>query len=726
MSRQYGPEQKLVIDTFQKCFDLHKQYPIVLYGTGKNTEAVLSGTKGFRFVGLMDQAVTGETVYNRKVLNDDEIIKIRPIIVIIARQSVVNIIFKRIQYLSVEYGIPVYDFQGNLLGQEHLIYRNEELSYWEVSELELINKIRENDMISFDIFDTLLMRRVLQPTDVFELVEAQLKSQGCDYPFASIRMKAENALKDCPGLDEIYEKMQELLPVDNRMISRMKKLECDTDAEVLLRREKMCRIFRLALDEGKKVYLLSDMYYSKAHMEKLLQQNGIAGYQDLFVSCEIKGGKSDGALYQKYLSQAGFGSKLHIGDNRRADVEKAREHEINTFHIYSAYELLMASSLQDVLADADTLQKRCILGLLISRVFNDPFSLYSTKGYFTIKNICDVGYCFVAPMLTEFVKWFILQIKERKIQQILFPSRDGFLLKKVYELMIDCDVNTVYFRTSRRAAAVAGIQDSADIKRIASRKYQGTYADYLKQRFGIAMRDTDIRGTMIVKESWDELTQQILKDYEYQILKNARTEREQYLRYFERKGLLTDKAQAIFDFVAGGTVQYNLTRLLHHDILGLYFATMNLPNEMYDADTDDIRTAYGNIQSYKVQNQLGKYYLFLETILVDGSESFSHIDAKGTEIFERKSPAGNYREIEKLQTAVLEFVSDYQRYFSCINTDKPELEFVDQLFGMLFSDRCIVEEEIKKVFSSDDIYDGIGAYQLWEEKSECRRLQNGE
>ena len=47
MSRQYGPEQKLVIDTFQKCFDLHKQYPIVLYGTGKNTEAVLSGTKGF-------------------------------------------------------------------------------------------------------------------------------------------------------------------------------------------------------------------------------------------------------------------------------------------------------------------------------------------------------------------------------------------------------------------------------------------------------------------------------------------------------------------------------------------------------------------------------------------------------------------------------------------------------------------------------------------------------
>lgn len=715
MRERYEPEQRLVIDTFQKSFALLKRSPIVLYGTGKNTEAVLYGTDGFHFAGLMDQAATGQTVYNQKVLSDKEVIELRPIIVIIARQSVVNIVFNRIQYLSLEHGIPVYDFQGNLLGQDNLTYRNEELPYWNVSEQQLIHKIRENDIISFDVFDTLLMRRVLNPTDVFELVEEQLKEQGCDYPFARMRMKAESTLNNCPGLDEIYEKMQELMPLDNSIILRMKKLECDTDAGVLLRREKMCRIFRMALEEGKKVYLLSDMYYSKAHMEMLLQQNGIAGYQDLFVSCEIKGGKSDGALYQSYLSQAGFGSKLHIGDNRRADVEKAGEYEINAFHIYSAYEILMASSLQDVLSYADTLTKRCILGLLISRVFNDPFSLYSTKGYFKIKNICDVGYCFVAPVLTEFVKWFILQIKEKRIQQVLFPSRDGFLVQKVYELMTDCDAQTVYFRASRRAATVAGIQDFADIKRIASRRYQGTYGDFLQQRFGIGMRDTDIRRTMTVKKSWDELTQQILKDYESQILNNAKTEREPYLRYFERKGLLTNKVQAIFDFVAGGTIQYNLTRLLHHDILGLYFATMNLPNEMYAADTDDIRTAYGNIQSYGVQNHIGKYYLFLEAVLVDGMESFSHMDAKGNEIFERKSPAGNYKEIEKLQAAVLDFVSDYQQYFSCIKAGKPELEFVDKLFGMLFSDRCIVEEDIKKDFVSDDIYDGIEVYHLWEE-----------
>ena len=715
MKEQYEPEQRLVIDTFQKSFASQKKHRIVLYGTGKNTEAVLYGTEGFHFAGLMDQAVTGQTIYNRKVLSDEEVIEIKPIIVIIARQSVVNIIFKRIQYLSVEYGIPVYDFRGNLLGQEHLVYGNEELPYWNVSEQELINKIRENDIISFDIFDTLLMRRVLHPTDVFELVEAQLKEQGYDYPFASMRMKAEHALKNCPGLDEIYEKMQELCSLDDITILRMKELECETDARTLLRREKMCQIFQKALDEGKKVYLLSDMYYSRSYLEKLLQQNGIEGYQNLFVSCEIKGEKSDGSLYRRYLSQAGSGKKLHIGDNRRADVEKAREYGINTCHVYSAYELLMASSLQNILADTDTLHKRCIVGLLISRIFNNPFSLYDSRGYFRIKDIRDVGYCFVAPMLAEFVKWFILQIKGRKIQQILFPSRDGFLVKKVYELMTDCDVETVYFRTSRRAITVAGIRSSSDVQRIASRRYHGTYADYLQQRFGIEMRDTDTRGGMTVKEPQDELTRQIVRDYEPEILQNARTEREQYLRYLEKMGLLSNKTQAMFDFVAGGTVQYNLTQLLHHNILGLYFATMNLPNDMYTADTADIRTAYGNIQSYGIQNQLGKYYLFLETVLIDDRESFSHMDAAGNEIFEQRSSKSNYSEIEKLQEAVLKYVAEYQRYFSCIKNGRPELEFVDELFGMLFSDRCIVAEKVKKIFRADDIYDGIGAYQLWKE-----------
>lgn len=710
--RKYESEQKLVIDTFQKSFSSQNNKKIVLYGIGKNTEAVLYGTEGFSFAGLMDQSSVGQTIYGQKVLSDEEVIELCPVIVIIARQSVVNIIFKRIQYLNTEHGIPIYDFQGNLLGSESLVYKNSDLLYWNASEQELIEKIRENDIISFDIFDTLLMRRVLQPTDVFELVEIQLREQGYIYPFADMRLKAEQVLK-MPDIDEIYKKMQEIYDVDDFVLQHMKKLECEIDACMLLRREKMCQIYQIALKEGKEVYLLSDMYYPKLYLEGLLKDKGIVGYRDLFVSCDIKKEKSDGSLYQWYVSKLGSGRMLHIGDNRRVDIVKAIEHGINAYHIYSAYELLMASSMQSLLSDVGTLQRRCILGLIISRVYNNPFRFYLSRGYLQVNDIRELGYFFIAPMLAEFVRWFIFQAKERKVQQILFPSRDGYLIKRIYELMADNDIETVYFRTSRRAATVAGIYDLDDIKRIASRKYKGTYSEFLKSRFGINMKDTDIYREAFIKDQNDELTQKILRDYEISILQNAKVERKQYLGYLDNMGILTDKIQVLFDFVAGGTVQYNLCRLLQKNIKGLYFATMNLPNDMYAEDIEDIAAAYGNITSYGSQNQLSKYYLFVETILIDDKESFSHIDSMGKEVFEQGSAKSNFSEIEQLHKGVFDYVTEYQQYFSVLKNIQPELEFTDMLFGMLFSEQSIVSEKIKNVFQNDDIYDGIEAYSLW-------------
>lgn len=710
---QYEPEQKLVVDTFQNSFSHKKDRKIVLYGIGKNTEAVLSGTSGYQFVGLMDQTAIGKVIYNQKVLSDSEVIELHPIIVIIARQSVVNIIFKRIQYLYTEYNIPIYDFQGNSLGKKKLVYQNENLPYWNASEQELLKKIKEYDIITFDIFDTLLMRKVLQPEDVFRLVEIKLKEKGYQYPFTEMRLKAEHVL-DCPDLDEIYETMKEMYELELSVTNYMQRLECELDASLLLRREKIYEIFRQAVSEGKIVYLLSDMYYPKKYLKELLEDNGITGYQELFVSCDIKRQKSDGSMYQWFLSQVSHGKKLHIGDNRRVDIDKAREYGIDTYQVYSAYELLMASALQEILTDVNTLHKRCILGLVISRLFNNPFTLYASKGYLSVSEIKKVGYCFIAPILTEFMKWFCCEIKEQKIEQILFPSRDGYLMKKIYELMGDNKIETIYFRASRRAACVATLRNFSDIQRLAIRRYYGTYREYVKSRFGIEMSNTDRRREILIKNLEDKQTLEILQDYEDKILKNAEVERKNYLKYLSEKGILTDKKQALFDFVAGGTVQYHLNKLLHHTVLGLYFATMNLPNDMYVKDTNEIRTAYGNVSSYGIQNNLNKYYLFLEAVLVDDKGSFSYIDVDGTEIFEQwKGTQDNYDKIHQLQESILEYVAEYQQCFSYINKEELELDFVDGLFGLFFSDACKVEEEVKQVFWNDDIFDGIITPPQW-------------
>jgi len=711
-NRHYEPEQRLVIDTFQKSFAGLRKQNIVLYGIGKNTEAVLSGTDGFSFIGLMDQNTTGQTIFGQRVLSDEEVIALHPVIVIIARESVVNIIYKRIQYLSIEYGIAIYDFQGKLLGSDSLVYGNGDLPYWDASAGDLRKRMAEYDIISFDIFDTLLMRRVLQPEDVFALVEKHLAEKNMKIPFAKLRVQAEQRLR-CPNLDEIYEEMGRLTGYDDIMLQQMKECECKTDAAMLIPRTQMCELLQEALGAGKAVYLISDMYYPKAYLEKLLNDNGIVGYRDIFVSCDIKMEKSDGSLFRWFIEKAGHGRKLHIGDNRRSDVQKAMEAGMDAYHIYSGYELLMASSMQEVLADVKTLQQRCMLGLIVSRLFENPFALHSSRGYVCIENISQVGYCFVAPILTEFVRWFLCRVKELDVSQILFPSRDGYLMQKLYQMMSNHDMESVYFRTSRRAVSVAGIRDTQDVQRVAARGYQGTHRAYVKSRFGVDMDLSDERGNEPVKSVQDEYTKKVIEDYETAILQRAQMERSGYLSYLDGLGILKQEKQVLFDFVAGGTVQYNLEKLLQRNLTGLYFATMNLPNSMYGEDTDRILSAYGNIRSYGTQNMLGKYYLFLETILIDDKETFSHIDEDGIERFVEESAKSNREKIRQLQEAVLAYAEEYSRYFG--NTDKweYELDFADRLFGTLFSKQCKVDEQVKAVFQNDDVYDGIKTYRLW-------------
>ena len=715
--KKFGEEQSLVVNTFQHEFENMKEQKIVLYGIGKNTEAILRETKDFQFYGLMDQNTTGQIIYQKKVLSEEEVIKIHPIIVIIARESVIGIIYKRIQHLQNQHGIKIYNYKGEILGQKETLYQNEELDYWNISEKDLVQEIKKHEVISFDIFDTLLMRRVLQPEDIFSLVEEKLNKKGVVCSFREKRIEAEHLSGYCPNLDEIYDKLAIICGWSDKAKEEIKTLERATDFDMIVPRKKMCQFFRTAVKMGKKIYLISDMYYTKKDMEELLAKYQLMGYEALLISSEIRKQKSDGTLYGWFLSRYCVGEKcLHIGDNRRVDIEKARENGLDSFQIYSAYEILMASALQDILTDITTIRKKCILGLIISEIFNNPFAMYGSRGAYRMNKVSDIGYSFVGPYMMEYVQWLWKKVKENSIEQVLFPSRDGYLIQKIYRLQKE-PVANVYFRTSRRAVTVAGIYDSQDIQRVAQRTYYGNYTSFLKSRFGIEMRKDDDRALCLVNKRKDLLTQ-VLDDYAKDILEEAQKERKNYLRYLGKKKILNKKRQVIFDFVAGGTVQYNLGKILQKNLKGMYFATMNLPNSMYEDDTDMIDTAYGNIQSYGTNNNLAKYYLFLETILVDEKATFSHIDDEGQEIYEAYSIENCvYRDIKKLQSAVMHYCTLWVKLFSFLQEANPELHFSDQLFGMLFSKRCKVADSVKNTFYNDDAYDGVSVYSLWPDES---------
>lgn len=727
MDDRFSAEQKTVIRAFEQGFSNRKEQKMILYGVGINTKAVLEGTSGFSFIGLMDAASEGQIKYGLSIYSAEEVLQMpgKPLIVIIARQSVVNIIYKRIAWLHEEHGIEIYDFQGKQLGAGAFKYENEQLPYWDSNEEQLKSLIDAHDIITFDIFDTLLMRGLLEPTDVFDLVERKLYRMGTDIPFKKLRLDAEKRLDgkgQYPKLDEIYGEMAKCLNSEQNVnhtyvkLEEIKRVEIETDRQMLLVRQKMVDIFQYALQTGKKVYLLSDMYYSEDYMRQVLDSFGICGYEEIWVSCDRKCAKADRSMYHSFLkhlvttgilencSPESKQRILHIGDNRYVDYDKACAAGVDAYLIYNAYELLQASSLQGILASVKTLEQRAILGIWMARMGNDPFALHESKGWFRINNEWEIGYYFVAPIVLEFTKWFAHIAESAGIDKILFPSRDGYLIQKVYSyLMREKAVPSVYFRTSRRAVTVAAIKNMDDIRSIAKRTYQGTCSDFLRARFGIEMNAGDVRVDRNVQKLDREELENLLKDYENRILSNASEEREHYLAYLNEMGIHSQDKMLIFDFVAGGTVQHAMERLLSTKLQGVYFATMNLPNSMYEIDTDEIQAAYGNIESYKTDTNLGRHYLLMETVLVDGKDTLAYIDENLHAVYEQSLERTNVQNIMNLQQGVLQFIKDYLTYFDDLDID---LSFADEVYGLLFSEGCIVPNSVKKIFENDDYYDG--------------------
>ena len=105
-------EQEFVVQQFQKAFLNWREEPFVLYGLGKNTEAILQGAKGYQFAGLMDARNVGNKFWGLKVLSDQEVLELKPRVVIIARESIVPVIYQRIAYMQEKHDIPIYNFRA--------------------------------------------------------------------------------------------------------------------------------------------------------------------------------------------------------------------------------------------------------------------------------------------------------------------------------------------------------------------------------------------------------------------------------------------------------------------------------------------------------------------------------------------------------------------------------------------------------------------------------------
>ena len=185
------------------------------------------------------------------------------------------------------------------------------------------NQIDECSTISFDIFDTLLLRPFIKPEDLFCYIEEINNTEG----FAKARIEAQKKAQllnfakkkiDAVSIDDIYK-------ILDAKFQHLKQIEIEKEIDFSIINQEMYEIYLYAKERHKKIFLTSDMHLPKDIIQKMLIKNNVDKYDEIFISSEIGLTKASGKLYDFVCKKTNIEPKtiLHIGDTEISDYKNA-------------------------------------------------------------------------------------------------------------------------------------------------------------------------------------------------------------------------------------------------------------------------------------------------------------------------------------------------------------------------------------------------------------------
>ena len=309
--------------------------------------------------------------------------------------------------------------------------------------MSLLNKIKSqidmHDIISFDIFDTLLLRPYVKPTDLFLHLEQIENVAG----FAKARIEAESIArqihkdKEDITLDEIYNELTE-------PFLSLKNKEMNLERQVLQPNPEMKEVFDYALKQGKRIIIVSDMYLPKKFLSDVLYKKGYEGIEKVYVSSEYEKMKYSGGLFSSVLSDLNVSPSciLHMGDNEHSDVKVPKSLHIDAIWVPKPLDKFFNQDIRVAefyKENERNLNISIMLGV-ISYVYALDYSEYWKV----------FGFKYAGPVIYAYMNWLIQNLKADKIKDVLFVARDGYTLQKVFDILSkNYDIKSNYIYASR-------------------------------------------------------------------------------------------------------------------------------------------------------------------------------------------------------------------------------------------------------------------------------------
>lgn len=287
-----------------------------------------------------------------------------------------------------------------------------------IDEKQFEKLIQNYKVISFDIFDTLLVRPFIRPTDIFKYIEDEYCVQG----FAEERVLAEKRARRNIGKNEVT--LNDIYSCINDKFYSFKNIELETEEKFLNKNILISNFFETVKKYNLKIICISDMYLSSSFLKRILEKNGFTGISEIFVSCEYNKTKFDGDIFKYVMYYLGINSSeiLHIGDNLYSDYKIPNLLGIYSIKIPKLIELFDNRFGSGVLDGNYSLGFSAYVGLVAQSILK-----YKGNGYWF-----NMGYGLGGSIALSYTRYAFNVARTNNIEKLLFVARDGYILNKIF------------------------------------------------------------------------------------------------------------------------------------------------------------------------------------------------------------------------------------------------------------------------------------------------------
>ncbi|MCF0133283.1 MAG: CDP-glycerol glycerophosphotransferase family protein [Blautia sp.] len=514
-------------------------------------------------------------------------------------------------------------------------------------------KRERKNLYSFDIFDTLIARKVLEPVGIFYYVKGKMASCDIDFPrfltdqYPEIRafceqnvrlyyqktMASRHDMRKEIQFCEIFDRMKSLYGLSDQQIDLLKEWELEAEFENTIPVDENIRNCLELVRAGEEVVLISDMYLPKDFIQRMLAKVCPELTRlPLYLSSDLGWQKTTSMLYlevyKNYNTQYDFHHWIHTGDTYHADYAMALSLGIIPRSVtrpeFNDYE----KALVEYIGTYDAY-------LIAARMCRFRLTHPNARQQFT--------YEYISLYLIPYVEWALNEAIRRGDQTLYFISRDGYHLKRIADKLIEVNsypIKTRYIYASRRTWRIPSFIREID------EDFWGTYGnftditDYTKFLKAAYLDDRKFhdlfpefmnvnKETEFTKELKQSIIDALQSSDAYQelVLQKAAEERVSSQGYLEQE-IDRNEQFSFVEYWGRGYTQDCFVRLWNHitrkeDPVTFYYARTILPT-------------IGNSIRYNFSPNMGAL-IFIEAIFANlnykSIESYNKIDGKYEPVF---------------------------------------------------------------------------------------------